>query len=393
MGAISSAEGSAPDPGAVAQLERCMAHPSALAGALMADHHKGYSMPIGGVVAYADQLSPSGVGFDIGCGNAAALTDLVVDERFSVDLPRLMDVIAERITFGVGGTDGRAREHPIHDDTRWDDVPGWVRGLRDKARGQLGTVGGGNHYVNLMADERDRIWVCNHFGSRGLGHTIATGFLNLARGDRFNARYQDDMDAPPVLIPADSELGREYDVSRSLAADYALAGRLHVADVVLGILGASARDVINVHHNDYWREDVAGEPAYVVRKGATPLAPGDRAYIGGSMTDGAAIVEGVAPAPETLDSAPHGSGRVMSRTQAKGNRAGTRPGAVTEEMMARAVAEAGVELRGGDRDESPFVYRRLDPVLAAHPNVRVVHRLRPLGVAMAPRHVRDPYRD
>jgi tRNA-splicing ligase RtcB (3'-phosphate/5'-hydroxy nucleic acid ligase) len=393
MGAILSAEGTAPDAAAVAQLERCMAHPSALAGALMADHHKGYSMPIGGVVAYADQLSPSGVGFDIGCGNAAVLTDRVADEAFRDHLPRLMDAVSERITFGVGGMDGAAREHPIHDDPRWRDVPGWVRGLRGKARGQLGTVGGGNHYVNLMADELDRVWVCDHFGSRGLGHTIATGFLNLAKGDPAGARYRDDMDAPPVLIPAGSALGQEYDVSRSLAADYALAGRLHVAQVALGILGATALETINVHHNDYWREDVAGERAYVVRKGATPLAPGDRAYIGGSMTDGAAIVEGIGPAPETLGSAPHGAGRLMSRSQAKGNRKGTRPGAVTEEMMARAVAEAGVELRGGDRDESPFVYRRLDPVLAAHDNVRVVHRLRPLGVAMAPRHVRDPYRD
>jgi tRNA-splicing ligase RtcB len=244
-----------------------------------------------------------------------------------------------------------------------------------------------------MADEEDRVWVCNHFGSRGLGHTVATGFLNLAKGDPFDARYRDEMDAPPVLIPADSELGRRYDVSRALAADYALAGRLHVAGVVLGILGASARETINVHHNDYWREDVGGERAYVVRKGATPLAPGARAYIGGSMTDGAAIVEGVAPSPESLGSAPHGAGRVMSRSQAKGNRTGTRPGAVSEEMMARAVAEAGVELRGGDRDESPFVYRSLDSVLAAHPNVRVVHRLRSLGVAMPPRHLRDPYRD
>lgn len=387
-----ASDGTEPDPAAVAQLRRCLEHPSALGGALMADHHKGYSMPIGGVVAYADQLSPSGVGFDIGCGNAAVLTDLSV-HHVAADIARLMDEIAGRISFGVGGDDSGAADHPIHDDARWQEVPGWVRGLREKARGQLGTVGGGNHYVNLMADEDDRVWVCNHFGSRGLGHTIATGFLNLAKGDPFDARYQDDMDAPPVLIPADSELGRQYDVCRSLASDYAFAGRMHVIGVVLDILGARAVEQVNVHHNDYWREEVGGERAYVVRKGATPLAPGARAYIGGSMTDGAAIVQGSDSSVETMDSAPHGAGRVMSRSQAKGNRRGTRPGVVTEEMMARAVAEAGVELRGGDRDESPFVYRPLDPVLAAHPNVRVLHRLRSLGVSMAPRHVRDPYKD
>ena len=269
----------------------------------------------------------------------------------------------------------------------------WVRGLRHKAGAQLGTVGGGNHYVNLMADEDDRVWVCNHFGSRGLGHAVATGFLNLAKGGAPDDRYRDDMDAPPVLIPAASELGAAYDVSRGLASDYALAGRLHVAAQVCEILGAQPVDTINVHHNDYWIEEVDGEPAYVVRKGATPLRPGERAYIGGSMTDGAAIVEGVAASPEALGSAPHGAGRLMSRSAAKGNRSGTRPGLVTRRMMDEAVAEAGVELRGADLDESPFVYRRLEPVLAAHPGLQVVHRLRPLGVAMAPPRIRDPYKD
>ncbi len=389
---VFASAGTEPAPEAVAQLERCMDHPSALAGALMADHHKGYSMPIGGVVAYSDQLSPSGVGFDIGCGNAAVRTDLLAADVVPA-LPGIMDTITERITFGVGGRDGSARQHPMLDDERWGVAPGWVRGLKDKARVQLGTVGGGNHYVNVMADEDDRVWVCNHFGSRGLGHTIATGFLNLSKDQPFDARYSDDMDAPPVLIPAASPLGEAYDLCRGLAADYALAGRLHVAGVVLEVLGATAAETINVHHNDYWREDVGGERAYVVRKGATPLAEGAVAYIGGSMTDGAAIVEGAAASPGTLDSAPHGAGRIMSRGMAKGNRKGTRPGVVTEEMLAGAVADAGIELRGADLDESPFVYRPLDPVLAAHANVRVRHRLRPLGVAMAPRHVRDPYKD
>lgn len=395
--------GTEPDAAAVAQLDRCLDHPSALAGVLMADHHKGYSMPIGGVVAYADQLSPSGVGYDIGCGNAAVLTDVMDYDIDGRELALLMDDIAERISFGVGGRsdDRDAQQHPIHDDPRWAQVPGWVRGLREKARAQLGTVGGGNHYVNLMADEQGRVWVCNHFGSRGLGHTIATGYLNMAKGDLPGARYQDDMDAPPVLIPAASVLGQDYDLCRGLAADYALAGRLHVASVVLDILDARAVETINVHHNDYWREEVGGELAYVVRKGATPLAIGARAYIGGSMTDGAAIVEGVGdyaasgvPALALAGvSAPHGAGRVMRRGMAKGNRKGTRPGLVTEDMMADAVASAGIELRGADLDESPFVYRPLDPVLAAHPNVRVVHRLRSLGVSMAPRHTRDPYKD
>lgn len=389
---IFTPEGAAPDPAAVAQLERCLAHPSAVGGALMADHHKGYSMPIGGVVAYDGMLSPSGVGFDIGCGNEAILTGLRADDVLP-DLPALMDAITTRISFGIGrrSDDPAAREHPVHDDPAWDDVPGWVRALRPMARDQLGTVGGGNHYVNLMADASGRLWVCTHFGSRGLGHRIATGFLNLAAGDPVDARFADDMDAPPRLIPAASDLGAAYDAASRLAARYALEGRRHVGDVVLAILGTAARDRVNVHHNDYWHE----EGMLVVRKGATPMRAGDRAYIGGSMTDGAAIVEAVAGdgLAESLASAPHGAGRVMSRSRAKGNRKGTRPGEITPAMLASAVRDAGVELRGGDVDESPFVYRPLDPVLAGHPYLRVVHRLRPLGVAMAPSGTADPYKD
>lgn len=390
---IFTPQGAAPEPAAVAQLRRCLEHPSAVRGALMADHHKGYSMPIGGVVAYDGMLSPSGVGFDIGCGNEAVLTDLA-ERDVRGDLPGLMDAITSRISFGVGRSsdDPDAREHPVHDDPAWDDLPDWVRALRPMARDQLGTVGGGNHYVNLMADEAGRVWVCNHFGSRGLGHRIATGFLNLAGGDPPDARFQDDMDAPPRLIPARSELGAAYDAASRLAARYALVGRRHVNDVVLGILGAAARERVNVHHNDYWHE----EGMLVVRKGATPMRHGERAYIGGSMTDGAAIVEAVGGAEghaDSLASAPHGAGRVMSRSRAKGNRKGTRPGEISPAMMFSAVRDAGVELRGGDVDESPFVYRHLDPVLAGHAYLRVVHRLRPLGVAMAPSGVADPYKD
>lgn len=389
---IFTPEGGAAEPGAVAQLRRCLEHPSAVRGALMADHHKGYAMPIGGVVAYDGMLSPSGVGFDIGCGNEAVLTGLTGDD-IRADLPALMDAITSRISFGVGRSsdDPLAREHPVHDDAAWDDLPPWVRALRPMARDQLGTVGGGNHYLNLMADDAGRLWVCNHFGSRGLGHRIATGFLNLAGGDPPDTRFQDDMDAPPRLIPLRSELGAAYDAASRLAARYALEGRRHVNDVVLGILGTDARERINVHHNDHWHE----KGMLVVRKGATPMRHGERAYIGGSMTDGAAIVEAVGGEgyADSLASAPHGAGRVMSRSRAKGNRKGTRQGEITAAMMFSAVRDAAVELRGGDVDESPFVYRPLDPVLSGHPYLRVVHRLRPLGVAMAPSDVADPYKD
>ncbi len=388
---VFAAGGQAADGAALAQLYRCLDHEAAVAGALMADHHKGYSMPIGGVVAYDGYLSPSGVGFDIGCGNEAVLTDAYVDDFEPDEWAQLADEIAEKISFGVGrvSNDRDAQDHAVHDNPLWAEVPPWVRKLRDQAREQFSTVGGGNHYVNVMADSRDRVWVCNHFGSRGLGHKVATGFLNLAGGDSYDASFKDDMDAPPRLIKAESPLGWEYHASKELASDYAYFARQYVNDKVCNILDVHVADRVNVHHNDYWYED----GLYVVRKGATPMKLGQRAYIGGSMTDGAAIVECVADLPESLNSAPHGSGRIMSRSQAKGNRKGTKKGVVTPAMMFDTVRYHGVELRGGDLDESPFVYRDLDPVLAAHPGITTAHRLRPLIVCMAPSNTRDPHED
>lgn len=186
---VFAAYGQAADGAALAQLYRCLDHEAAVAGALMADHHKGYSMPIGGVVAYDGYLSPSGVGFDIGCGNEAVLTDAYVDDFEPDEWAQLADEIAEKISFGVGrvSNDRDAQDHAVHDNPLWAEVPPWVRKLRDQAREQFSTVGGGNHYVNVMADSRDRVWVCNHFGSRGLGSRFRSrsstrGFSPPCRG-------------------------------------------------------------------------------------------------------------------------------------------------------------------------------------------------------------------
>jgi tRNA-splicing ligase RtcB len=386
-----------PDADSVRQIRRCSETGSVAGAALMADHHKGYSMPIGGVVAYRDTVSPSGVGYDIGCGNKAVATDLLWAD-VAPAAARILDRIADEVSFGLGsrGRDPRLAEHPLFSDERWSAHPG-VAGLRERARSQLGSVGSGNHYVDLLVDDATgALWVANHFGSRGLGHGIASGFLNLAAGRSFTARAPgESMDQPPALLAAGSAEGEAYIAAMGLAGDYARAGRDHVMDQVLGILGAWAVQSVHNHHNYAWREEHGGEPVWVVRKGATPLWPGDVAFIGGSMTDVSVVVEGVdgpSRAP-SLCSAPHGAGRVMSRSAARGDRKGRRPGRVTPQMMRAALEEAGVQLRGGGLDESPFVYRRLLPVLAAHDNLRIRHVLRPVGVVMAGAGVVDPYKD
>jgi tRNA-splicing ligase RtcB len=185
-----------------------------------------------------------------------------------------------------------------------------------------------------------------------------------------------------------------------LAGRYAYAGRDAVVDQVLAILGTHAREEVHNHHNFAWVEEHGGEELVVVRKGATPNLPGQRSFIGGSMGDVSVVVVGVASdeGKLALDSTVHGAGRVMSRRRAAGKyNWKTRTysgGEISREMMLEWIGRTGVELRGAGTDESPHVYKRLPDVLAAHANtVKVVHTLRPIGVAMAGEDVVDPYKD
>jgi tRNA-splicing ligase RtcB len=420
------------------QLERCMEAGNAEFGVLCADHHPGYSQPIGGGIAYEGYVSPSGVGYDIGCGNKAAGTELT-----RADLDRLggvesiMREIMRRISFGMGVPAQERADHPVLDKIRNADFTP-QRQLVQLAESQLGTVGSGNHYVNLMEDEEGRVWVGVHFGSRGFGHKTASGFLALAQGFAFESRaHEGEMDSPPVLFEIDSELGESYVAAMALAGEYAYAGRDVVVAKVLEILGAEAVREVHNHHNFAWREEHFGRTFWVIRKGCTPARPGQEGFVGGSMGDGSVILEGVASeeAEQSLYSTVHGAGRVMSRSQAAGrirrqtvyacsvrdceftvpakSYAGqtcpdhptskmrkrrsehvVRPGVVDWPAVQTRLREQGIVLIGGGADEAPEVYKRLPDVLAAHAgSVRVQHRLRPLGVAMAGRDIYDPYKD
>lgn len=394
------------DEATLAQIQRCAADPEVAGAALMADGHKGYSMPIGGVVAYHNAISPSGVGYDISCGLKAARTTIRADE-LRPQIAQIMDNVARTVVFGIGQTSGKAADHPLFDDPTWRDIP-QVGKLKSLAREQLGTVGSGNHFVDILEDEEGFVWVAVHFGSRGLGHRTASGFLNLASGRAFDDKAPgESMDQPATVISLGTDLGQSYWQAMELAGKYAYAGRDFVVQQVLGILGATATEEVHNHHNYAWRETHNGEEVIVVRKGATPAWPGQRGIIGGSMGDISVIVEGVdsAASQESLYSTIHGAGRVMSRTQAAGKRRWTKrngrrvleqvkPGAVTREMMLEWLQREGVELRGAGTDESPHVYRRLPEVLKHHEGtLRILHTLKPIGVAMAGEDVTDPYKD
>jgi len=378
-----------PDPGAVSQIKTCALTADKVA--LMADHHKGYAVPIGGVVAYKDAISPSGVGYDIACGNKAVRVDMPAAE-LRANIQRIMDDVWTTISFGVGRKNNQRVDHALFDSDGWKAQAALA--LKEMARQQLGTVGSGNHYVDLFTDEQDRVWIGVHFGSRGLGHKLATWFLEKAGA-------KDGMDVEPCVIPASTDLGAQYIVCMNLAGEYAYAGRDWVCQRVAKILGAEIQEEVHNHHNFAWRESHGGEAYWVVRKGATPAFPGQKGFVGGTMGETSVILEGVEneAAKYSLYSTVHGAGRVMGRMEAKGKvdkktGAVLRPGKVSQQMMSEWVSRAGVELRGAGLDESPHCYKRLPEVLAEHgDSIRILHTLTPVGVAMAGANEFDPYKD
>ena len=360
--------------------------------ALMADGHLGYIMPIGGVAAYRNQISIAGVGYDIACGNCAVKTDNSGEMNPTL-LGELADEIAAKIKFGMGGVNNHEDapvDHQLFNDDRWDIIPTEHREqLRDKARAQLGTVGGGNHYVDVFFDSNEFTWVGVHFGSRGFGHTVASNFLALSADEPWGTRVREH----EGLVSQYSDLGMDYVSLMELAGEYAYAGREWVTETVLRMMSVTELDRVHNHHNFAWCEEHHGEWMWVVRKGATPAFPGQRGFVGGSMGDISVILRGATEetpeARKALFSTVHGAGRLMSRSQAKGKwnrKTGEikRPGLVTQQMMDEAVDRMGVVRRGGDVDEAPQVYRPLRDVLLAQKDTIVVEEtLRPLIVVMA----------
>ena len=373
--------------------------------ALMADGHMGYVMPIGGVAAYRNKVSVVGVGFDIACGNAAIMTDRMIHDYSREELEQLATEIQRTLSFGVGLSNvsrDAPRADTLFDDPAWKALPANVEDdLREKARSQLGTVGGGNHYVDVFSDEEGRVWVGVHFGSRGFGHTVASGFLALAANEKWGTR----MPEREALLDLSTPLGDAYWSLMELGGEYAYAGREWVARKVVSILGGGELDLVHNHHNFAWKEQHGGEELVVVRKGATPAFPGQRGFVGGSMGDDAVILEGTSVAPDKSEAAlwstVHGAGRVMSRTEARGKRKGwgpkariVAPGKVSWEMVNEWLGPKGVILRGGGLDEAPHAYRRLPEVLSAQgETVKVLHTLTPVIVVMAGENEYDPYKD
>lgn len=389
----------------VRQIERCITSEKDIA-ILNADAHYGYGHPIGGAVAYKDKISLSGVGFDIACGNYAVRTSLKLKD---IRLQRVMDEIFRRISFGIGRPNNEPVDHPVLEKiSKAEFEP--QRKLFKLAKEQLGTVGSGNHFIDLFEDDEGFLWIGVHFGSRGFGHRTTMGFIALSRGLEFDDRVNEgSMDAPPVLFDIKSYLGESYIEAMNLAGEYAYAGREMVIKKVLEIL-ENPEVTFEVHnnHNFAWKETHFGETYWVVRKGCTPAFPGQKGFIGSTMADDSVIIEGVdsETSRKALYTTVHGAGRVMSRTKSAGRKKWIRDrdgikklktvvkGEIDFNEVKIRMQKRNIILKGGDADEAPECYKSLKDVLKYQGDtVRILYTLHPIGVAMAGPDIFDPYKD
>jgi tRNA-splicing ligase RtcB len=361
-------------------LQNACTLPIAVRGALMPDAHLGYGLPIGGVLATRNAVIPYAVGVDIACRVKMTVLDLPVETVNDVE--RLKTAIETETRFGIGSSfKNKRRSHAVLDDD-WSFTK-LTAGLKDKAWAQLGTSGSGNHFVEFGTFELERddlgldrgryLALLSHSGSRGAGATIAGHYSKLA------------MKQHPALskelrhlawLDLDSDAGREYWRSMELMGRYAAANHACIHRHVVEHLGAQVMLDLENHHNFAWKEVHDGEEVIVHRKGATPAGVGVLGIIPGSMAGTTYVVRGRGN-EESLRSAAHGAGRVMSRTQAK---------KTLDWKDARVqLEEQGVTLLSAGLDEVPAVYKDINEVMAAQADlVEPIARFQPRVVKMAP---------
>lgn len=374
------------EPEAIQQMENACALPVAVSGALMPDAHVGYGLPIGGVLATRRSVIPYAVGVDIACRVKMTIFDFPPG-RLEGERDRLRKALERETRFGVGGEFRDRRRHPVMDED-WSVSP-VTKKLKDKAWAQLGTSGSGNHFVELGEIEvPEPVWdagtrrllepnrylaLLSHSGSRGTGAAVCDHYSKLAM-----ARHED---LPKPLrhlswLELSSQEGQEYWQAMNLMGRYASANHALIHQYLTRALGFEVLFEVENHHNFAWEEEHGGEKLIVHRKGATPAGRGVLGIIPGSMASPAYLVRGKGRS-DSLDSAAHGAGRVMSRKKAKES--------FTWSETKRLLRDREVELISADIDEAPMVYRDIDQVMAAQDDlVEKVARFFPRIVKMAP---------
>lgn len=347
--------------GARSQMDVAMRLPVARGGALMPDAHQGYGLPVGGVLATHNAVIPYGVGVDIGCRMSMSIFDIHTG-YLDKNRDQLVKHLTDSTRFG-NTSFKRPMDHEIMSRPEFNEIP-VVRELKDRAYQQLGTSGGGNHFVEfgmVEIHEGDNelnvpagkyLALLSHSGSRRLGANIAGYYTKVA------------MDACPLpneakhlaWLDLDSEAGQEYWLAMNLAGDYASACHHQIHERLAAKLGEAPMATIENHHNFAWKEqDARGNEVIVHRKGATPAGKGVLGIIPGTMATPGFLVRGKGEAA-SLNSASHGAGRTMSRTQAIKTLSPTE--------MRRFLQKAGVELVGAGLDEAPMAYKDIHQVMA-----------------------------
>jgi len=366
--------------GALNQIETAMRLPIAKAGALMPDAHQGYGLPIGGVLATENAVIPYGVGVDIGCRMCMTIYD--IPESILVDRKEdLKKMLVRNTKFGKA-TFKKPKDHEVLEDSLFNEIR-VVSDLKDRAAAQIGSSGGGNHFVEFgiteIEDENNEFGLAkghylallSHSGSRVFGATIAKHYTKLAMENcklPHEARHL-------AWLDLDTELGQEYWLAMNLAGDYASACHHQIHERMAVGLRANPVTMIENHHNFAWKEkDRNGDEIIVHRKGATPAGKGVLGIIPGSMTAPGFIVRGKGD-EASINSASHGAGRAMSRTQAKNT--------LDKEVVVNHINDAGVEVIGSGLDEAPMAYKDIKKVMESQKDlVDVVGSFQPKIVRM-----------
>ncbi|MDQ8205663.1 RtcB family protein [Pelagicoccus sp. SDUM812003] len=356
--------------------------PVAERGALMPDAHPGYGLPIGGVLATNNAVIPYAVGVDIACRMKLSVFDIPVKRLLRDEgNGRFTGALNTETKFGVGGFFREKRQHDVMD-RDWSVSP-ITQQCKDKAWKQLGTSGSGNHFVEFGEIEISDtslgvalgtyVALMSHSGSRGTGANVAAHYSKLAKDSH--------PELPKELqhlawLDLDSQDGQEYWKAMELMGHYAAANHACIHKHVAENLGLEPILDVENHHNFAWKEQHDGKEVIVHRKGATPAGEGVLGVIPGSMASPAYVVRGKGN-PESLNSASHGAGRVMSRKQAASK--------LNWKDANKLLQERGVRLLSAGIDEVPYVYKDIDEVMAAQSDlVEPLARFFPRLVKMAP---------
>jgi tRNA-splicing ligase RtcB len=367
-------------PGAIHQMHTAIKLPVAKAGALMPDAHVGYGLPIGGVLATENAVIPYGVGVDIGCRMMLSVFPLPVT-MIDGQRHRLVNLLQENSRFGLA-TFKDPMDDEVLEREEFKTIP-VAKEHHGRARKQIGSSGGGNHFVEfgeVTVDDTNTLGLepgsylalLTHSGSRGLGAMIAKHYTKLAMHKTRLPQEARHL----AWLSLDTEEGMEYWLAMNLAGDYASACHRHIHHRMSKSLGDKAICVVENHHNFAWKEKQPdGTELIVHRKGATPAAKDELGVIPGSMTAPGFVVRGKG-AVSSLSSASHGAGRVMSRRQAKETVSGS--------QLKQHLRDMGVTLIGGGLDEAPMAYKDINSVMAAQKDlVSIEARFQPRVVRMA----------